>query len=449
MADIFKIDSPKKFHDDDVGRCSPLLLKEQNGHNGLSKDDGSEENGNSRPSSRQSSQVSYGNSTHDDYQRLIQQPNQIKFKHNLLNEQQQQQQQQDNTKLFPHQILSRAQLQILLKQHSIFIQDQQNHHKQYHPYFLQQRNGIERRQLEQIMQQIQERLQANFIQQTHLLDAIDKKGGEVAQSQLLALRQEQQQLMQQWQFTQRKYLLQRGLNPGEIPSPWKEHPRENIDGNHPLNYKNFHGPNGILNPLDFIRWDGLNGLSSLPEEFLEEFAEKLNPLYGHGVCKWPGCESDFDDFQAFNKHLNSDHNLDDRATAQARVQMQVVSQLEIQLQKERDRLHAMMAHLHMAKQAVEQSKNEQHESKLNISSGPNLDEKHLDHISFTKMIAEVRSSVLQPLSSNISPSVRRKLSEKNNSSLVGEIQRNQEFYKNADVRPPFTYASLIRQVFKL
>lgn len=30
--------------------------------------------------------------------------------------------------------------------------------------------------------------------------------------------------------------------------------------------------------------------------------------------------------------------------------------------------------------------------------------------------------------------------------LSTEIQRNREFYKNADVRPPFTYASLIRQV---
>lgn len=28
-----------------------------------------------------------------------------------------------------------------------------------------------------------------------------------------------------------------------------------------------------------------------------------------------------------------------------------------------------------------------------------------------------------------------------------EIQRNREFYKSADVRPPFTYASLIRQVW--
>lgn len=50
------------------------------------------------------------------------------------------------------------------------------------------------------------------------------------------------------------------------------------------------------------------------------------------------------------RHLNTEHTLDDRSTAQARVQMQVVSQLEIQLQKERDRLGAMMHHLHMAKQ---------------------------------------------------------------------------------------------------
>lgn len=47
------------------------------------------------------------------------------------------------------------------------------------------------------------------------------------------------------------------------------------------------------------------------------------------------------------RHLNTEHTLDDRSTAQARVQMQVVNQLEIQLTKERDRLAAMMAHLHM------------------------------------------------------------------------------------------------------
>lgn len=55
-------------------------------------------------------------------------------------------------------------------------------------------------------------------------------------------------------------------------------------------------------------------------------------------------------FERCCRHLNTEHTLDDRSTAQARVQMQVVSQLEIQLQKERDRLTAMMHHLHMAKQ---------------------------------------------------------------------------------------------------
>lgn len=81
---------------------------------------------------------------------------------------------------------------------------------------------MERRQLEQVMHQIQERLQSNFIQQSHLLESGDKKGSELAQSQLLALRQEQQQLMQQWQFTQRKYLLHRGK------LEWKSKPDNKI-----------------------------------------------------------------------------------------------------------------------------------------------------------------------------------------------------------------------------
>uniref|UniRef100_A0A8C6V136 Fork-head domain-containing protein n=1 Tax=Neogobius melanostomus TaxID=47308 RepID=A0A8C6V136_9GOBI len=68
-------------------------------------------------------------------------------------------------------------------------------------------------------------------------------------------------------------------------------------------------------------------------------------LYGNGMCKWPGCETVFGDFNAFLKHLNSEHTLDDKSTAQCRVQMQVVQQLELQLKKDKERLQAMMAHL--------------------------------------------------------------------------------------------------------
>ena len=58
------------------------------------------------------------------------------------------------------------------------------------------------------MQQLQEQLQLNLIQQTHLLQTGDKKKA-AAPLQQLAL--QQQQLMQQLQITQRQYLLQQGI----------------------------------------------------------------------------------------------------------------------------------------------------------------------------------------------------------------------------------------------
>ncbi|CAG5136276.1 unnamed protein product [Candidula unifasciata] len=47
--------------------------------------------------------------------------------------------------------------------------------------------------------------------------------------------------------------------------------------------------------------------------------------------------------------------------------------------------------------------------------------------------------------SECSGPVRRRVSDKCNLPISAEIHRNREFYKNTDVRPPFTYASLIRQ----
>lgn len=33
----------------------------------------------------------------------------------------------------------------------------------------------------------------------------------------------------------------------------------------------------------------------------ESYAEKVHFLFGHGVCKWPGCEAVCEDVQAFYK----------------------------------------------------------------------------------------------------------------------------------------------------
>lgn len=94
-----------------------------------------------------------------------------------------------------------------------------------------------------------------------------------------------------------------------------------------------------------------------PMSSLSPISVSEHPLYGNGICKWPGCEAIFDEQQSFGKHLNAEHNLDDRSIAQARVQMQVVSQLELQLQKERDRLQAMMHHLYLSKQFISNNLN--------------------------------------------------------------------------------------------
>lgn len=74
---------------------------------------------------------------------------------------------------------------------------------------------------------------------------------------------------------------------------------------------------------------GLNGMSSLSSlSSLTNANNYLNGenqnndlqsvLFGHNMCKWPGCEQLCDDFNHFVKHLNLEHGLDDRSTAQAR-----------------------------------------------------------------------------------------------------------------------------------
>uniref|UniRef100_A0A8C4IJ23 Forkhead box P1b n=1 Tax=Dicentrarchus labrax TaxID=13489 RepID=A0A8C4IJ23_DICLA len=179
---------------------------------------------------------------------------------------------------------------------------------------------------------------------------------------------------------------------------------------------------------------------------LEEPSHHSHPLYGHGVCKWPGCEAVFDDFQSFLKHLNNEHALDDRSTAQCRVQMQVVQQLELQLAKDKERLQAMMTHLH-----VKSTEPKATPQPLNLVSNVTLS-KSAPEASPPLSLPQTPTTPTAPLTPlsqthsvitanslhSMGP-MRRRYSEKYNMPI------SPEFYMNADVRPPFTYASLIRQ----
>ncbi|XP_076478703.1 forkhead box transcription factor P isoform X13 [Bombus vancouverensis nearcticus] len=446
--------------------------------------------------------------------------------------------------LLQQHILSPTQLQSFMQQHSLYLQQQQQQHHQDSSsehasnqerfgYFSSLKDHqhqfaeLGRKKLEQAIQQLQEQLQLNVIQQTHLLQTADKKKAS-APLQQLAL--QQQRLIQQLQITQSQYLLQQGLGlqghnpssglqPGEGLPMWKsdtsDGPETHQNSNVP---KSVAGLNGLLNSTVSSRRSEMNGTTPLDEKPLDVSSnDKVHPLYGHGVCKWPGCEVICEDYQAFLKHLNTEHTLDDRSTAQARVQMQVVSQLEIQLQKERDRLTAMMHHLHVAKQMASPEPPKSSESstgssipKLNLSTAlmsqppPNFGVSQVSPVSMSALVSAVRSpaggqlppsaggapmppipnmsnmSGMPPLPNmpgsmptmptmpSMAGPIRRRISDKSALSLAGglydegtvrrrvavdrsgidineEIQRNREFYKNADVRPPFTYASLIRQ----
>lgn len=242
------------------------------------------------------------------------------------------------------------QLQVLMKQRLYQHQIQKQHLS----------TEAVKRQLEQ--SRLQDQLNLNLLPQPHLPPPDTSPGS--LQQQLGA---QQQQLVQQLQAVQRQYLMH---GPLSVP------------------------PNA---PPGLMLWG-----SEIEE----------HPLFGRGVCKWPGCDALADDYQAFLKHLEAAHTLDDRSAAQARVQMQVVAQLELQLRRERDRLAAMMRHLHAARDAPHHAAKHAHgASSEGASPGP----------------------------------VRRRVSDKSGVSIAGEIQRNRDFYKSADVRPPFTYASLIRQ----
>uniref|UniRef100_A0A8C4UGI9 Forkhead box P4 n=1 Tax=Falco tinnunculus TaxID=100819 RepID=A0A8C4UGI9_FALTI len=174
-----------------------------------------------------------------------------------------------------------------------------------------------------------------------------------------------------------------------------------------------------------------------------------HPLYGHGECKWPGCETLCEDLGQFVKHLNTEHALDDRSTAQCRVQMQVVQQLEIQVGTT-PQLKAVCAHRHVGRWVSPRG------TPLNLVSSATLSKSTSDTFpdglphpptSATAPITPLRqgpSVISSSTLHNVGP-IRRRNSEKFCTPISSELAQNHEFYKNADVRPPFTYASLIRQ----
>ncbi|XP_024613523.1 forkhead box protein P2 isoform X11 [Neophocaena asiaeorientalis asiaeorientalis] len=371
---------------------------------------------------------------------------------------------QQMQQILQQQVLSPQQLQALLQQQQAVMLQQQ--------------------QLQEFYKKQQEQLHLQLLQQQH-------PGKQAKEQQQLAAQQLvfQQQLLQMQQLQQQQHLLslqrqglisippgqaalpvqslpQAGLSPAEIQQLWKEvtgvHSMEDNGIKHggldltTNNSSSTTSPTASKASPPITHHSMVNGQSSVlnarRDSSSHEETGASHTLYGHGVCKWPGCESICEDFGQFLKHLNNEHALDDRSTAQCRVQMQVVQQLEIQLSKERERLQAMMTHLHMRPSEPKPSP-----KPLNLVSSVTMSKNMLETspqslpqtpTTPTAPVTPITQgpSVITPASVPNVGAIRRRHSDKYNIPMSSaEIAPNYEFYKNADVRPPFTYATLIRQ----
>ncbi|CAI9540406.1 unnamed protein product [Staurois parvus] len=365
---------------------------------------------------------------------------------------------QQMQQILQQQVLTPQQLQVLLQQQQALMLQQQ---------------------LQEFYKKQQEQLQLQLLQQQHAGKQPKEQQQQVATQQLAFQQQllQMQQLQQQHLLTlQRQGLLSiqpgqpalplqplaQGMIPAELQQLWKE-----VTGSHTADDAgcNNHSTldlsttcvSSVVAPKTSLLLNhqaSTNGQASVltpKRESSHEDYMQNHPLYGHGVCKWPGCEAVCEDFPSFLKHLNSEHALDDRSTAQCRVQMQVVQQLELQLSKDKDRLQAMMTHLH-----VKSTEPKASPQPLNLVSSATLSKtasepspQSLPHTPTTPTtpltpLNQGPSVITTTSIHNVGP-MRRRYSDKYNVPISSDIAQNQEFYKNAEVRPPFTYASLIRQ----
>ncbi|KAK2718691.1 forkhead box protein P1-like isoform X7 [Artemia franciscana] len=322
-----------------------------------------------------------------------------------------------------------------------------------------------RKQLEGVIQQLQEQLQMNLLQQTFLIQTGSTTADKKSNSPMQALALQQQHLMQHLQLAQRHYLMSlHAALPREAEnkmdaSVWNSSEemrkitttRDNTPSPEPNQEKSSDDMSGSITSRSRTSSEELQDKPNKVEQ------EKSHPLFGHGLCRWPGCETSCEDFQTFISHLNSEHIIDDRSTAQVRVQMQVVSQLEVQLERERERLQAMMLHLQVNPKGEAEPPNgckrdttlanlqPDPSSMLSLPVPPYMSST-LSNLSRGSQGPPPRQHhFMAPPTATCPAPVRRRVSDKANSSMSSEINRNREFYRSADVRPPFTYASLIRQ----
>uniref|UniRef100_A0A3B5K4C4 Forkhead box P3b n=1 Tax=Takifugu rubripes TaxID=31033 RepID=A0A3B5K4C4_TAKRU len=157
--------------------------------------------------------------------------------------------------------------------------------------------------------------------------------------------------------------------------------------------------------------------------------EGSSTLFVSGLCRWPGCDSMSEDFPSFLKHLHSEHSRCDRSVAQWKVQQDIVQCLEAQLiLEEKQKLLEMQLHLRL-------SEDQQSDSKAACDWSHSLPPV-LPHTAVT-METAVNNGFIRHVS-------QRGYRAEASAHFLPDLIQSPECYKHANIRPPYTYAYMIR-----
>ncbi|XP_042348403.1 forkhead box protein P1-B isoform X2 [Plectropomus leopardus] len=158
--------------------------------------------------------------------------------------------------------------------------------------------------------------------------------------------------------------------------------------------------------------------------------EGTSALFVSGLCRWPGCDVLSEDFPSFLKHLHSEHSHSDRSIAQWKVQQDIVQCMESQLIAEKQKLIAMQLHLHLSEHKYTHLAVSEWSYSLplflpqpQVTDGDRMQQwgiKHLEELPQHGYRAAASGHLLPDLVPSI------------------------ESYKYNNIRPPYTYAYLIR-----
>ncbi|XP_023197615.1 forkhead box protein P3-like isoform X1 [Xiphophorus maculatus] len=141
--------------------------------------------------------------------------------------------------------------------------------------------------------------------------------------------------------------------------------------------------------------------------------EGMSALFVSGLCRWPGCGVILENFSTFLKHLHSEHRHNDKSIAQWRVQQDIVQYMERQLVLEKQKLLAMQLHL---------SEN--------------------SYSTLAQVINEDRIQLGELKNPN--QTLQHDWTAKASTHLLPDLFPGIECYKYNNIRPPYTYAYLIR-----